>query len=116
VLTVLPILAGIVIAVRTNSGRLVVEIDPADATVTVLDKDGEIKITHEGGGEKVTLAVEPGTYHIRVSNEGFTPYAEEFEMSWWGHHTISATLEPIPTSETVPTSEPISAVAFSGKL
>lgn len=116
VLTVLPILAGIVIAVRTNSGRLVVEIDPADATVTVLDKNGEIKITREGGGEKVTLNVEPGTHHISVSKEGFTPYAEAFEMSWWGNHNISATLEPIPTSETVPTSEPIPAVAFSGKL
>jgi hypothetical protein len=110
VLTVIPILAEIVIAGRTNSGHLVVEIDPADASVTVLDKNGETKITREGGGEKVTLTVEPGTHHIRVSKEGFTPYAEEFEMSWWGNRTISATLEPVPTSEPVP------AVAFNGKL
>ena len=109
-LTALPILAGIVTAVRTNSGRLLVEIDPADSIVTILDKNGEVEITQEGSGENVILTVEPGTYRIKVSKEGFTAYAEEFEMRWWGDLTISARLEPIPNSEPVP------AVASDGKL
>ncbi|MFO0999942.1 MAG: protein kinase [Planctomycetaceae bacterium] len=94
-LMILPIVAGALIVIKTRSGRLIVEIDPADFTVVVEDKNGKVEITRRGGQDKVTLTVEPGEHRIKVTKEGFTAYAEEFQMTWWGRHTIKAKLEPL---------------------
>lgn len=94
----LPMIAGASIVIKTGTGQLIVEIDPTDATVVVEDKNGEVEISRRGGRDKVTLTVEPGEHRIKVTKEGFTAYAEEFEMRWWGHHTIRAKLEPLPAA------------------
>jgi serine/threonine protein kinase len=97
-LIILPMIAGALLVIKTRSGQLIVEIEPTDATVVVEDKNGKVEISHRGGGDKVTLSVEPGEHRIKVTKEGLTAYAAEFEMSWWGHHTIKAKLEPLPST------------------
>jgi serine/threonine protein kinase len=86
------ILAGIIVTLQTSDGKLIVEINEADATVQVLDAAGKIEVTQKSGEGKVTISVDTGMHRLKVEKEGFAVFGEEFEMQKNGTKTISAKL------------------------
>ncbi len=96
------ILAGIIVALKTNDGTLIVEIDQPDAMVQVLDAEGEVEINQKGGVGKVTLGVDAGKHRLRVEKDGFAVFGQEFEIENGGKKVISAKLMPLRAAAVAP--------------
>ncbi len=73
---------------RTKDGTLVVEINQSDATVQVLDAEGQVEISQPGGKGAITIAVDPGKHRLKVEKDGFQFFAQDFEMNSGGTATI----------------------------
>lgn len=89
------ILASIIVMLRTRHGTLIVEVDQPDAIVQVLDSQERVEITQPGGKGSVSISVEPGKHRLKVEKDGFTVFAEEFEMKLRDKVEITAKLVPL---------------------
>jgi len=87
--------AIIIVTMRTKDGTLIVEVDQPDATVQVLDAEGKVEISQQGGAGKVTISVDPGKHRLKVEKDGFTVFGQEFEMEKRGTKAITAKLAPL---------------------
>ena len=101
------VLLGVVFTMRTREGTLVVEISDPEATLQVLDAQGELLIERKAGAEKVAISVVPGKGKLRVAKNGVELLTREFSLLSGGQETILAKLEPVPLGPT-PTPTPAS--------
>src|SRR5262249_32961769 len=68
------LLAGTLIYVQTNKGKLILEVHEPDVKVTV---DGEV-IKIKSPRDEITVSA--GGHKLKVTKEGFTSYNDEFEI------------------------------------
>jgi hypothetical protein len=89
------LLAGLVISLQTRDGTLIVEVNEPDAVVQVLNDEGKVEITRKGGREPITISVDRGKHRLKVTKDGFSVFAENFEIDSGGKKPIKAKLEPL---------------------
>ena len=87
------VLFGVLFTMRTPEGTLVVEISDPEATLQVLDAQGEVLIEQKAGAEKVEISVVPGKGKLRVVKNGVELLTKEFSLVSGGRETINARLE-----------------------
>jgi formylglycine-generating enzyme required for sulfatase activity/serine/threonine protein kinase len=88
------LLSVLIATVRSREGTLVVEVNAADVTVQVFDAEGKVQINRQAGGDRLTLAIEPGTHQLRLEKDGVRVFAQDFTLAWGEKKTIRATLQP----------------------
>jgi len=84
----LVLLFGVILKMRTPDGTLVVEIDPPDAVVQVLDSEGTIEIERKDEKGKLSISVDPGKHRLKVEKDGFEVFAKDFEIRSGGEKVI----------------------------
>ena len=89
-------LLGIMVALRTPEGTLVVEVNEPGAKVQVLDAEGKIEVEQTAAGEVLTFSLLPGKRQIRVEKHGFEFFTREFTLEKRGEVVVNARLEPLP--------------------
>ena len=82
-------------SLKTKEGTLIVEADPADATVRVLDQEGKIQITRPGTKAELFISVDAGRHRLKIEKEGFEIFSQEFEIKSGGKKSITAKLVPL---------------------
>jgi serine/threonine protein kinase/formylglycine-generating enzyme required for sulfatase activity len=89
------ILAGVILNLKTKEGMLVVEVNEPDVEVQVLSEEGKIELTRKGEKSPITISVVPGEHRLKVTKDGFTVFAENFEIESGGTKPIKARLVPL---------------------
>ncbi|MHC4401009.1 MAG: DUF1579 family protein [Planctomycetota bacterium] len=87
---------GIVLAIRTPDGTLIVEINESDAVVEVLDTQGNVEITQRCEGDTLSIPVEPGQHRLKIEKVGFAFFTQNFTIESGDTTKIRARLEPLP--------------------
>jgi len=90
--------AGVVLAAGlafffwpASEGRVVFDLEPDHAEVTLLEKDGPRVLTP--GATAVTAVLEAGSHRAEVTAEGYVPAAIDFEIVGGELHHVAVTLE-----------------------
>ncbi|MEZ6113550.1 MAG: protein kinase [Pirellulaceae bacterium] len=65
------VVAGTIFRLRTGDGILEITLNEPDATVTVLDDQGNVEIERQATGEIVKISVPPGKKTLRIEKPGF---------------------------------------------
>jgi hypothetical protein len=92
---VLIVALGIVLAVRTPAGTLLVEVNEKDAVVHVLDEQGNVHFTERCDGKTLSIPIEPGRYRLRVEKDDRRPYSQDFTMEAGDTLEVPARLGPL---------------------
>ena len=71
ILSVLVLLAGVAVKLKTKEGTLVVEINEPDARVQMANEAGKVEITRQGEKGPITISVVPGKHKLKVEKDGF---------------------------------------------
>jgi hypothetical protein len=90
----LAILAAVIFKMQTKDGTLVVEVNQPDAVVQVLNEKGEIEISDRSGKQQLAISVDSGKHKIKVEKNGYSFFAQDFEIETGGTASIRATLIP----------------------
>lgn len=85
---------------RTSEGLLNVEINPPDAVVEVLNARNEIEIIRPGAEGKIVIFVDAGKHQLKITKDGYSSFAKDFEIASGEKSSIKATLSPIKTDKT----------------
>jgi hypothetical protein len=102
-LAVLGAVTGMILKLTTHSrGKLVVEVNEADAEVQILNERNEVETTRSAGQGKITIDVRPGKHRLRVEKEGYKFFAKDFEIVSGRETSITATLTPIEWNNSTP--------------
>jgi hypothetical protein len=83
---------ALIFRVSTPDGFIVLEIDQADAEVTVDDK--MITIIVPGDNKPIEIKADPGKHRLVVSKGGFKAFAKDFELTTEKMGPIRVRLEP----------------------
>jgi formylglycine-generating enzyme required for sulfatase activity len=89
-----------VIRIRTPSGTLVLQIEPAPEEILV---DGKrVLVTWPGGRGPAEITVPPGEHEVQVKKDGFRTIGKEVTIADGEKRVLTARLEPNPSRETQP--------------
>ena len=97
---------SLIVSLETKDGKLIVDVDQPDAMVQVLDSEGKVEISQKGIDGKVTISVDPGKHRLKVVQDNFTTYGQEFQMEQNGKKEITARLEPLQAKPVMGGSNP----------
>jgi serine/threonine protein kinase len=86
--------AGIVLSLKTPDGLLVLEIDQADAEVSV--DDGKIVVRSKGEREPLEIKVKPGEHNLEVRKGDFVAYSNRVMVRSGKNASISVSLSKPP--------------------
>ena len=90
------LLLGIMIALRSPEGTLIVQVNEPGARVQVLDAEGKVEIERTSADERLSFSILPGKRQIRVEKNGFAFFTKEFTLERRGEVVVNARLEPLP--------------------
>ena len=86
-------LLGVVFSMRTPEGTLIVEVNQADAEISV--DEGKVTLKSTSDKEPVEVEVEEGKHTLKITKGGFRTFASEFEITSGGEEVIRVTLVPL---------------------
>ena len=111
---------GVVFSMHTPEGTLIVEVNQANAEISV--DDGKVTLKSPSDSEPVEVEVAEGKHTLKVSKGGFRTFAREFEITSGGEEVIRVALVPIEKevaakAKPVAVSQPVAnwALEFDGK-
>jgi serine/threonine protein kinase len=83
--------AGGLFKLKTAEGTIVVDINEPGAEVSV--NGGKVNVSWENGGKTAVIHLQPGTYKVGVTKDGFTAYGETVALEDGGRQVLMATIE-----------------------
>ena len=86
-------LLGVVFTMQTPEGTLIVEVNQADAEISV--DDGKVTLKSPSDSEPVEVEVAEGKHTLKITKGGFRTFAREFEITSGGEEVIRVTLVPL---------------------
>ncbi len=87
--------ATVVLRFKAEGGTIVLECDPAALEDAKIEVDGkEVKVTLDGSGKPISIAVDQKRGKLRITKDGFKVFAKDFAIaSVDGEHTIQVHLD-----------------------
>ena len=107
-------LLGVVFSMQTPEGTLIVEVNQANAEISV--DDGKVTLKSPSDSEPVEVEVAEGKHTLKITKGGFHTFAREFEITSGGEEVIRVTLVPLEkevVAKPKPTPTPKSVTASS---
>jgi serine/threonine protein kinase/Leucine-rich repeat (LRR) protein len=109
----LAIVAGIIFSRGSKADNLVIEVNEANALVTVANEQGQVELTQTTGPAPISVDVEPGQHQLKVQKSGFQLLAKDFTVADEGTTTLKARMVPLKSAATARKSnKPWNAPAF----
>jgi hypothetical protein len=86
------LLAGVLLRVKTPHGTILLELDPADAEVSV---DGrQVRVSLPGDREPIKIEVPRGKHELKVTRGGFQAFSRELTLQAARDERVKVTLVP----------------------
>ena len=110
-------LLGVVFSMQTPEGTLIVEVNQANAEISV--DDGKVTLKSPSDSEPVEVEVAEGKHTLKITKGGFHTFAREFEITSGGEEVIRVTLVPLEKEvvakpRPAPVSQPVAVSSSEG--